>query len=223
LEASTFAELAEDLRPQWRLLALDQRGHGQSSHARSYTRNDYLGDLDAWFSHLCLTSPVVMLGHSLGGVNAYQFAARYPARVRALIIEDIGTEVRDDASFILNWAGVYPSRRTLEDRIGPRLFPYVENSLRSTAEGWTLAFDPHEILQSQQNICGDHWSDRVATDCPALLVRGAESRLTSDALFQQMVSRRPNTQLVTLAAGHAVHLDDREEYASAVATFLERV
>ncbi|MFB5682344.1 alpha/beta fold hydrolase [Paenibacillus terreus] len=41
-------------------------------------------------------NPVVILGHSLGGVNAYQFAAKYPAFVRALIIEDIGAEIKDD-------------------------------------------------------------------------------------------------------------------------------
>lgn len=44
----------------------------------------------------------MVLGHSLGGVNTTQLAARHPGLVRALVIEDIGTEIDDDLSFCLS-------------------------------------------------------------------------------------------------------------------------
>ena len=95
MEALTFAPLAAALAPEWRVVALDQRGHGYSDHASSYSRNDYISDLEAFVDHLGLTN-FILLGNSLGGVNAYQFAARNPTKVRGLIVEDIGAEVWDD-------------------------------------------------------------------------------------------------------------------------------
>ena len=84
MEATTFAPLAAALAPAWRVIALDQRGHGYSDHPSTYTREDYLGDLQALFEHLNL-SGAVLLGNSLGGVNAYQFAAQHPEKVVALL------------------------------------------------------------------------------------------------------------------------------------------
>ena len=49
MEAATFAPLATALAPAWRVVALDQRGHGDSDHAPTYTRDDYIADLLALF------------------------------------------------------------------------------------------------------------------------------------------------------------------------------
>src|ERR1700730_891727 len=92
MEGQTFASLAAALASGWPVIALDQRGHGYSGHASTYMREDYWGDLDVLFAHLGI-SRAVLLGNSLGGVNAYQFAARHPDYVRALIVEDIGAVV----------------------------------------------------------------------------------------------------------------------------------
>lgn len=45
MEAQTFMRLADLLKGEWGVIALDQRGHECSDHARSCTRDDYLGDL----------------------------------------------------------------------------------------------------------------------------------------------------------------------------------
>ena len=94
-EASAFAPLAEALAPRWRVIALDQRGHGASDRAESYERDDYVADVAAFRRHLGI-GPVAVLGHSVGGVNAYQYAGRHADRVTALIVEDIGAVVDCD-------------------------------------------------------------------------------------------------------------------------------
>jgi esterase len=219
MEAATYAPLAEALAPRWRVVALDQRGHGHSDHASRYAREDYLGDLLALYRELALDS-AVLIGNSLGGVNAYQLAARHPERVRAMVIEDIGAEVSDDLGFVLGWQGAFPTRADLSARIGPRLAPYLEESFRQTPEGWRLAFSPPDMLASQAALNGDHWNDWLASRCPALLLRGAESRVTSAAQLEQMAARRPNTELRTLPGGHVLHVDDPSGFAEAVRTFL---
>jgi len=222
MEAATFAPLASALSPQWRVVALDQRGQGFSSHAPTYTRADYLGDLAALFGHLGLET-AALLGNSLGGVNAYQFAALYPQRVSALIIEDVGAVISDDISFILPWAGTFVTREDLANQVGARFAPYFEDSFRHTECGWKLAFEPREMVASQRLLCGDHWQDWLATDCPALLIRGRDSRVTTAEHTEQMAERRPNTTLLSLDGGHVLHKETPTEFTSAVRTFLQNL
>ena len=88
MEAATFAPLALAFARDWRLLALDQRGHGYSDHAAGYTRDHDLADLEAFFHHLNLNEATVLDIYS-GGVKAYQLAAPHPENVRGLIIETL--------------------------------------------------------------------------------------------------------------------------------------
>lgn len=222
MEAITFAPLAARLAPEWRLIALDQRGHGHSDHAASYTRADYLQDLEAFFDHLDLND-AVLLGNSLGGINAYQFAARHPEKVRGLIIEDIGVVLSDEPTFVLAWEGEFPTREALAERIGPRFAPYLEDSFRKTPTGWKLAFEPKEIVASGKCTSGDYWNDWLATDCPALLLRGQDSKVTTQNECEQMASRRPNTRLKTLNGSHILHMEDPIAFHGAVRKFLQEL
>jgi len=219
MEGLTFAPLAEALFPEWRVIALDQRGHGYSDHALTYTREDEIGDVEALFQHLRIRS-AVLLGNSVGAVNAFQFAARHPDSARGLIIEDMGVDVNSDLSFSLPWGGTFPTKEALASRIGPRMLPYLEDSIRHTVDGWKLAFDPQEAVVSQQHLNGDHWTDWLATDCPALIIRGSESKVTTASEAEQMAARRPNTRLVTLRGSHVLHVDDPGGFTKAVKEFL---
>lgn len=219
MTGSTYAPLAAALAPRWRVVAPDQRGHGDSDHAPTYTREDYLGDLEALYDHLGVDR-AVLLGNSLGGVNAYQFAARHPERVRGLIIEDIGAVVHDDQSFVLAWEGTFPTREALAERVGPRLLPYLEEAIRQTPQGWRLAFEPRDMVASQSQLNGDHWADWLASTCPALVIHGEGSRVTNAAHLSEMARRRPHTTLRTLPAGHVVHFDDPGGFHAAVEAFL---
>jgi len=221
MEGLTFAPLAAKLAPEWRVVALDQRGHGHSDHAPSYTRDDYLGDMAALFAHLGLEEAVV-LGNSLGGVNAYQFAARHPEQVSALIIEDIGVEDSGGGmDFVLAWQGNFATREQLAEQVGPRYLPYLQESFRQTPGGWKLAFDPQEMVMSQSHMKGNHWADWLATRCPALLIRGLESKVTTPSHLEQMAARRPNTRLRSMDGGHVVHFDNPVGFTEEVKTFLQ--
>lgn len=223
MEALTFVRLASDMAPDWRVVALDQRGHGHSSHAVTYTREDYLGDLDAFFGELGVSTPAVLLGNSLGGINAVQFAARHPERVAGVIIEDIGFDCGTDISFVREWSGIFSTREALAQRVGPRFKPYLENSFRAVPEGWTLAFDPEDMIRSENAMQGDYWNDWLATKCPALVVRGRQSRVTTLEQLKEMTRRRPNSVLVELEGGHVVHQDSPEAFAGELRSFLRRL
>ncbi|MEV1075210.1 alpha/beta fold hydrolase [Micromonospora parva] len=221
-EASAFAPLAEALAPEWRVIALDQRGHGASDRAESYTRDDYVADLAAFHRHLQV-GPVAVLGHSLGGVNAYQYAGRYADRVTALIVEDIGAVVDVDWSFTTSLPRHAPSRDALTSALGAAA-PYLECSFRQFKDGWGFSFDIGDTVESQQALSGDHWKEWVSVSCPTLLIRGTRSdELAADHAREMIARRADQARLAELPAGHVVHHDAQAQFAAAVRAFLSEL
>jgi len=85
---STWDPIVPVLTNQWRVLALDQRGHGESSHASgTYTLEHYVPDAIG-FCESVAAEPLVLVGHSLGGVVAASVAHSRPDLVRGLVLED---------------------------------------------------------------------------------------------------------------------------------------
>ncbi|MFF9198990.1 alpha/beta fold hydrolase [Streptomyces sp. NPDC014779] len=218
-EGRTFTALARALGPRHRVVAPDQRGHGHSDPAADYSREGYVADVAALLDHLGLRT-VDLLGHSLGGVNAYQFAARHPERVRALVVEDIGAEVDGDLSFCLDWPRRAPTRAALLARLGSSA-PYLADAIREHPDGgWGLAFRPEDMVASQRALNGGHWADWLAGAGPALLVRGSRSGVLGAEHAREMAARRPGARLVELPAGHTVHATDPAGFAAVVRDFL---
>lgn len=219
-EGADFAPLAERLDFQWRVIALDQRGHGESDRAADYERSSYVGDITAFLDHLGLAE-VALLGHSLGGVNAYQFAARHPDRVTALIVEDIGAVCDIDLTFAKNLPDRVATRDGLVGALGT-VAPYLEMTFRERAEGWGFSFDAADTVRSQQALSGDHWHDWLSVRCPTLLIRGTRSDELSAPHACDMAAKR-SIRLVELPAGHVVHHDQPDAFAECVRRFLRAV
>jgi len=85
---STWDPIVPTLAGRRRVLAFDQRGHGESPHASgTYSLKHYVPDAIA-FCESVTDQPVVLVGHSLGGVVAVSVAQRRPDLVRGLLLED---------------------------------------------------------------------------------------------------------------------------------------
>lgn len=80
--------LARQLAHQFCVFTLDQRNHGQSPHADDFSYQAMADDLMTFINSQELEQ-VHLLGHSMGGKTAMQFASSYPQRLTRLIIEDI--------------------------------------------------------------------------------------------------------------------------------------
>jgi len=75
------------LTREWRVIGLDQRGHGGSERAAGYLVVDYVADA-VRFLRDEMTAPLVILGHSLGAMVAAAIAAEVPRLVRGIVLED---------------------------------------------------------------------------------------------------------------------------------------
>ena len=81
-------EWFEDIR---RLIALDQRGHGESSNYGPYDFDQLVTDLLGFLDELHIAQ-CDLLGHSMGGMVAMRAVTRHPERFRSLILMDTSAE-----------------------------------------------------------------------------------------------------------------------------------
>lgn len=86
---------ARRMSQDYHIIAVDNRGHGDSSWAGNYSPQQYVADLTRLVDDLGLKD-IVLIGHSLGGINAIIYAASRPERVARLVIVDIGPEIDQD-------------------------------------------------------------------------------------------------------------------------------
>ena len=79
--------LLPTLATNWKVIALDQRGHGESPRGRDYLVTDYVADAVRLVRDE-LATPLVIFGHSLGAMVAAAVAAELPTWVRGIVLED---------------------------------------------------------------------------------------------------------------------------------------
>ncbi|MEV0616362.1 alpha/beta hydrolase [Nonomuraea sp. NPDC050404] len=227
--ASAFAPLARALAPRHRVIALEQRGHGRSERGDGdFGPDAYVADAAAFLRGLGL-GPVVVLGHSMGGVVAFRLAARHPDLVSALIVEEGGAlnrppEIEHPVLDVRGWprrsATLDGLRRAIEAQGIPDATYFLESAVER-AGGWELLFDYDDMVASQRALVGDWWADWLGSDCPALLVHGLDSFILPTSMARRMASERPGTVLRELpGCGHWAHDDDPPAFAAAVQEFL---
>lgn len=242
LNCHSFDEVAPRLSDQIQIRALDQRGHGGSEWAprlEDYTRDNMVGDLEAVIAALGLERPV-LLGHSMGGMNAMTFASRHPEQVRALILIDVGPEVSvDGAEEVRRFvAGPYEmdsldawvehTHRYYPYRSKERIRARLEHSLRETPGG-KLAKQYDERFREAgfggvARAADDIWEVAKAVRCPTLLLHGGASPVLKREGAEKFARANPVVKLVTIPeAGHSVAGDKPDELVDEVRLFLSDV
>ena len=217
-----WKDLAAALAPQWRVIAPDQRGHGHSDRAADYSRGGVIGDLAELIERLDL-GPMAVLGHSLGGLNAFQLAARRPDLVQAMIIEEIGAVISGPGTLefllgapyhaeareeLIKGLGRPPHVRAPPTAVGRR---HLEAAVPPRGHGRIRARQPRRPLGG---LAG-HRLPRAAPPRPGK----PPHRRTGRADGRQ----RPNTNWSPSPADHFLHVQDPDHFHAAIRDFLAAV
>lgn len=216
-----WASMADILSPDYRLIAYDLRGRGDSDKPeQGYTLETHGRDLGGLLDHYGLRKAVVM-GHSLGAHIALRFAATAPARVSRLVLVDGGIDVRaevlDSLAPAINRLGIeFPSlERFLEAMRGLPMFEgrwndYLERYFRYDVEilpSGTVRSKAaqHAIKEELTNLRRDRlWVFHHQVRCPTLILRAPDGLLTAtDCLMTQeeaqaMAAAVPRSKLVVV-------------------------
>jgi pimeloyl-ACP methyl ester carboxylesterase len=232
--AHWFDRVTPALVDRFHVIALDQRGHGESQWAEppAYGTQDFTGDLLAVMDHLGWARMTV-IGHSMGGHNAMTFSAWHPERVHALVIVDSRPAIPAERLEFMHARG----RRLPRPHPSPeaaarafRLLPretFAEPALLAHLAragmvqrngGWSWRFDP-ATHAARRPV--DAWPllDRITA--PTLIVRGGLSPILPADMAERLHAAIEGATLVTIPnAYHHLTLDRPAEFTAELTKFL---
>jgi pimeloyl-ACP methyl ester carboxylesterase len=236
--ARSWDPIAEAFRDDFRIIAPDLRGHGDSNWAPGamYSVSEYVLDLSA-LADIVDGFPVYLIGHSLGAAIVLQYAGVYPDRVKKLVaIEGVAPPpsilpIRPAHEQLRNWIEAmrdfekrsphkYPSLEVAYERMhkaNPYLSDEMARHLTLFGSNWnadgTLAWKFDNFVRAIAPYSFDEKDTQEIWNqirCPVLLFRGEDS-WTGDPRKEGRILAIPNHRLLSVAkAGHWVHHDQPE-------------
>ncbi|MBW1888848.1 MAG: alpha/beta hydrolase [Deltaproteobacteria bacterium] len=203
----SFAFSASD---HLRIIALDQRGHGDSDWASppAYNCNDYVRDLSEFIETLGVNE-VILMGHSMGAFHAIKYTSMKPEKVKGLIHVDIEPSPPPENREYLN--GRYNTQpsfyNSLEDYMGrirktiqyagkDMIRNFASSSLKEGNDGkFYIRFDKEVLKHFDQYDLLPHVRDIT---CPTLIIRGEEIDIFQTADWRRYPMQVISYPLITL-------------------------
>lgn len=238
---ANWRPIASAFANEYQILTYDQRGHGRSYHPESgYRPKDYAEDLKQILDELGWMEPIGLVGHSMGGRNALEFAFHFAHRVKGLVLEDIGPDASSVAieriEKLLNLVPApfasraemrnffeqnYPSLISWypQPQVISRFFQSNMEQREDGTQDWR--FSKEGILATmREGRNEDRWDAYRNLHMPVLIMRGENSSDLSPEVFARMQAVLPSAKAVKIAnAGHWVHFDQPKAFISAVKEF----
>ncbi len=213
----------------YRAHAWDQPGYGGTPPVAPYDLEHVTGAL----ARVIGGEPAILVGHSMGGFVAQEAYARFPERVRALVLcftsAAFGGSGSDFArQFIAARIAPLDEGRTMAE-IAARVMPALRGS-RSDPAGLALAerimsaVPPDTYRQAVRLLTTfDRRAQLPGIRVPTLLVAGSDDRVAPAAVMERMAQKIPGAEYVLLeGCGHLGPMDQPEPFNQALADFLER-
>lgn len=227
-----FTHFAKD----YRVLRYDLRGYGRSEPANG--EFSHMGDLTALLDHLQIREPLVMMGCSMGGGLAMDFALAYPSKVKALIMVDAGpTGLKLDVPTPPKFAEVEKAYNAGQ----LDLVAELETQIWFDGMGRT----PEQVNQAMRQLTYEMNRQGLSHDAkqlgkrlpdtqipaveglnklhmPVLVIVGAHDTTYMQAAATYMVENISSARKVIIEdAAHLPNMDQPDEFRRVVITFLD--
>jgi len=228
--SDNWVSIAKILSQNFRVIIPDLRNHGQSPHSPVFNYDAMTSDVLELMDELDLNQAII-LGHSMGGKVAMQFALQNPELVEKLIVVDMSMRRYDgrqlhsdiiqammsiDFNTIESRTEVNRQLATTIDDERVRLF-ILKNLYRKTRYqlDWRL-----NLSDINQNI--DYVFDSISSNThyngPALFIKGEKSDYIQDSDLPKIIQYFPNATFQTVSgAGHWVQADNPEGFLEKIA------
>ena len=210
--------------------AVSQRGHGNSDKpSAAYTPRLFAADIAAFVEQLKL-GPVVIVGHSMGGINAQRFAIDYPGLTKALVIIDSDPAIVKNEGMpefcevVMNLQGPMSREFMTEFQRSTIMKPIDENYFELiVSEGMKI---PTKVFQSAfKEMMEENMTDEVKTIAKPTLIFWGENDLVFRRPGQELLkSGIKNAKWISYpGTGHALHWEQPRRFVIDLVQFIHSV
>ncbi|MBP7821743.1 MAG: alpha/beta fold hydrolase [Saprospiraceae bacterium] len=225
--------VAKHLAQHHSVFSVDQRNHGRSPHLPDISYPILAEDLKEFMEHHWMYKANI-IGHSMGGKTAMQFALDFPEMVNKLMVIDIapkkyhgGHEIIFNALQSIDLQSTN-QRSDVEDHLqkfiddkGTIQF-LLKNLTRNEDASFQWKMNLDALVNHYQDILDDVSGHYETFEGPSLFVKGSKSKYIVDADWQNIVKRFPQAELCTIAdAGHWVHADQPQQLVDVLIDFMK--
>lgn len=210
---------------------IDQRNHGRSFHSEDFDYELLVEDLHKYIQHYQLKN-AILLGHSMGGKVAMQFAVTYPELVDKLLVADISPRFykphHEDILAALNAVNfsLHNTRKKVEDVL--RIYIKEEGTLQFLLKNvyWKhkdeLAFRFNlQSLMEHNGEVGEALPSFTVYNGETLFLKGENSNYLTKDDKTLIEAHFPNLKMVTIKnAGHWLHAENPIQFYGEVINFL---
>jgi 3-oxoadipate enol-lactonase len=228
---ASFAGLVPYLKPEFRCISYDLRGHGASPTPKPpYTLDDLVEDLEALRKELGIEK-AHFAGHSLGGMIGPAYARKYPHHVLTVgLYSTAAFRTADDSAKVkgvvaaMRAKGIAQVLETLKDRWFTPEFAERRPEVISRRMQQVIDTDP-EVFLSVFDIYAETemspWLHEVKQPC--LVLTGENDGGCNPRLNKEIAAALPDAELVILPVlRHAILLEAADQVAPPVLDFLRR-
>lgn len=222
--------LAKKLGNHFEVFVIDARNHGQSPHSEELNYDAMADDLYEFILHHNIIDPIV-LGHSMGGKTAMQFAMNYPTQLTKLIVADIAPKSYPvhhtaiiDGMLALDLETIN-TRKEAEKELSKHLDDFstrqflLKNLYWIEKEKLAWRFNL-SVINRDIEIIGQGLNNTQEFEKPTLFIRGGKSNYITLNDYEAIKNTFPNTQIETLDSGHWVHAEKPTEFLEILFDFL---
>lgn len=223
--------ISRRLGEHFHVFAVDQRNHGRSPHSEVFNYEVMAEDLREFMQAHDL-SRVHLLGHSLGGKAAMEFALRHPDLVEKLIIVDMASKAYPPwhapifKALLSLDLGSFRDRQEISDALAPSIPELatrqflLKNLARTESGAFQWKINLPAIYQNYDRLNQGMENGRIFTG-PVLFIKGGRSEYLEAADLPAIKRLFPQAELTTIpGSGHWVHADAPEPFLKAVLNFL---
>lgn len=231
--APSFRPLVHHLAGHLRCVAWNMPGYGGSAPLVPVTFEGLAERLAAFLDERRLAS-AHLLGHSIGGMIAQEFALRFPGRVRSLVLVATTAAFGSrDGEFQRRFVAERTApldaglgMAALARELVPSLLGEDPDPEAAALAGASLASVPEDAYRAALEclVTFDRREALAQLRVPALLVAGEYDRQAPAAVMERMAARMPDARFACVAgAGHLLPLERPRELAAVVSDFLRRI
>lgn len=227
--ADNWGTVAKHFSQHQQVISVDLRNHGRSPHHDSQTYDDMANDLLALCDTLGLEQ-INLLGHSLGGKVAMQFATQYPNRINKLIVVDMAIRTYADVQTYLMDAMMAIDLTKVQTRseVDERLSDSIENvKVRHFLLMNLVKIDGQlqwrinlPALKANYPTIRQAVCESAQFEQPCLFIRGSHSDYVRDDDIEPIKARFTQAKFASLPTGHWVHAEQPHAFIALVAQFI---